>query len=59
MDMAIAALSVDMSMAKTQQELEVAVLKKALEADTSAVEETLAMVGSLDPNLGVNLDVTA
>lgn len=59
MDMAIAALSVDMNMAKTQQDLGVSVLKMAISADTSTVEETLELVGSLDPNLGNNLDVTA
>lgn len=59
MDMAIAALSVDMNMAKAQQELGVSVLKMAMSADTSTVEEALELVGSLDPNLGNNLDVTA
>ena len=59
MDMAIAALSVDMNMAKTQQEFGVSVLKMAMSADTSTVEEALELVGSLDPNLGNNLDVTA
>ncbi|MBR0260524.1 MAG: YjfB family protein [Selenomonadaceae bacterium] len=59
MDMAIAALSVDMSMAKTQQELGMAVLKMAISADNSAVEEALELVESLDPAVGNNLDVTA
>ena len=59
MDMAIAALSVDMNMAKTQQELGISVLKMAMEADTSAVEEALQAVESLDPALGNNLDITA
>lgn len=59
MDMAIAALSVDMSMAKTQQELGISVLKMAMEADTSAVEEALQAIESLEPNLGNNLDITA
>ncbi|MBQ3725647.1 MAG: YjfB family protein [Selenomonadaceae bacterium] len=59
MDMAIAALSVDMSMAKTQQELGITVLKMAMESDASAVEETLQAIESLDPALGNNLDVTA
>ena len=59
MDMAIAALSVDMSMAKAQQELSLNVLKIAMSAETSSVEEALAVVESLDPNLGNNLDITA
>lgn len=59
MDMAIAAMSVDMSMAKAQQELGINVLKMAMSAETSSVEEALAVVESLDPNLGNNLDITA
>ena len=59
MDMAIAAMSVDMNAAKVQQELGISVLKMAMEADTSSVEEALEVLGSLDPNLGVNLDITA
>ena len=58
MDMAIAAMSVDMNAAKVQQELGISVLKMAMEADTSAVEEALQVVESLDPALGNNLDVT-
>ena len=59
MDMAIAAMSVDMNAAKVQQELGISVLKMAMESDTSATEEVLEVVESLDPNLGNNLDVTA
>ena len=59
MDMAIAALSVDMNMAKTQQELGMTVLKMAMSSDTAAVEEALELVESLDPAIGNNLDVTA
>ena len=59
MDMSIAALSVDMSLVKTQQELGVSVLKLAMEAQTSAVEEALQVVESLDPALGNNIDITA
>ena len=59
MDMSIAALSVDMSMARTQQELGISVLKMAMAADTSAVEEVLESMESLDPALGNNLDITA
>ena len=59
MDMRIAALSVDMSLAKTQQELGISVLKMAMEAESSGVEEALEVVESLDPALGNNLDVIA
>ena len=59
MDMSIAALSVDLNLAKTQQELGVSVLKMAMATETSAVEEALEVVESLDPALGQNLDVTA
>lgn len=59
MDMAIAALSVDMNAAKVQQELGISVLKMAMSAETSNVEEALEVVESLDPALGNNLDVTA
>ena len=59
MDMSIAAMSVDLSLAKTQQELGISVLKMAMAADTSAVEEALAVVESLDPALGNNIDILA
>lgn len=59
MDMSIAAMSVDLNMAKTQQELGISVLKMAMAAETSGVEEALEAVENLDPNLGQNLDVTA
>ena len=59
MDMAIAALSVDMNMARTQQEVSISVLKMAMETTTAGVEEVLEAVESLDPALGNNLDITA
>ena len=59
MDMSIASMSVDMHMAKTQQDFGVAVMKMAMEADTSFVEEALEAVESLDPALGNNIDVMA
>ena len=59
MDMSIAAMSVDLSLAKTQQELGISVLKMAMAADTSAVEEALEVVESLDPALGNNIDISA
>ena len=59
MDMAIAALSVDMNMARTQQEVSISVLKMAMETTTTGVEEVLEAVESLDPALGNNLDITA
>ncbi len=59
MDMSIAALSVDMSSARTQQELGISVLKLAMETQTAGVEEALEVVESLDPALGNNIDITA
>ena len=59
MDMAIAALSVDMNTARVQQELGVSILKMAMTTETSAIQEALEVVESLDPALGNNLDVTA
>lgn len=59
MDMAIAAMSVDMNAAKVQQDLGISVLKMAMQSDTEAAEEALQVIESLDPNIGNNLDVTA
>ncbi len=59
MDMSIAAMSVDMNMARTQQDFGVAVMKMAMEADTSIMDEALEMVESLDPALGNNIDIMA
>ena len=59
MDMSIAALSVDLSLAKTQQQLGISILKMAMTADISATEEALEMVESLDPALGNNIDLMA
>ena len=59
MDMTIAALSVDLSMARAQQDLGISVLKMAMAADTSVVEEALEAIESLDPALGNNIDILA
>ncbi|MCR5833389.1 MAG: YjfB family protein [Selenomonadaceae bacterium] len=59
MDMSIAAMSVNMNLAKTQQELGVSVLKMAMETETAAVEEVLETMESLDPALGQNIDLMA
>lgn len=59
MDMSIAAMSVDLSMARAQQDIGISVLKMAMAADTSAVEEALEAVESLDPALGNNIDIMA
>lgn len=59
MDMSIAALSVDMHLAQTQQNFGVAVMKMAMENSTEQVEEVLQEIQSLDPALGNNIDVTA
>lgn len=57
MDMSIAALSVDLHQANLWQDIGIAVLDKAIEADSEMVEETLEMA-SLDPNLGQNIDIS-
>ena len=59
MDMNIAALSVDMHLAQTQQDFGVAVMKMAMETNTEQAEEILEEIGSLDPNLGNNIDIFA
>ena len=59
MDMNIAALSVDMHLAQTQQNFGVAVMKMAMENSTEQVEEVLQELGSLEPNLGNNIDIMA
>ena len=57
MDMSIAAMSVDMHQAQLWQDIGIAVLDKAMEADTQMVEEAIEM-GNLDPNLGNNIDIS-
>ena len=59
MDMAIAATSVDMHLARTQQDLGIAVMKMAMQTDVEMVDEALQAVESLDPALGNNIDVLA
>ena len=59
MDMTIAAMSVDLSMARAQQDFGISVLKMAMAADTSLVEEALEAIESLDPALGNNIDILA
>ena len=58
MDMSIAAMSVGMHMARAQEDFGVAVMKMAMEADTSMMEEALEAVESLDPALGNVIDVS-
>lgn len=59
--MNIAALSVGLSEAKTQQGLQLSMMKKAMDMAGEGVEELLAATGpvSLDPNLGTTVDVQA
>ncbi len=60
MDMSIAALSVGMAQANTQQQLGISVLKEAMEMSGEAVAELLENVPvSLDPNLGAAVDIMA
>lgn len=58
--MSIAALSVGMSQQRAAQDMGVAVLKMAMESSSENVGELLdEMQGSLDPNLGANVDIMA
>lgn len=60
MDMSIAALSVDMAQARTQQQLGISILKEAMETSGEAVAELLENVPvSLDPDLGAAVDIMA
>ena len=59
MDMNIAALSVDMHLAQTQQNFGVAVMKMAMNDSAEQMEEVLQEIGNLDPNLGQNIDIIA
>ena len=59
MEMNIAALSVDMHLAQTQQDFGVAVMKLAMDTTTEQAEEILQEMESLDPNLGNNIDIIA
>ena len=59
MEMNIAALSVDMHLAQTQQDFGVAVMKLAMEDSEAQAEEILQEMESLDPNLGNNIDIMA
>ena len=57
MDMSIAAMSVDIHQAKVWQDIGIAMLDKAIEADTDMIEEAIE-IGNLDPNLGHNIDIS-
>ena len=60
MDMSIAALSVGMHAQQTMQDMGTSVLKMAMNAETEGVQKLLGGVaGSLDPNVGANLDIQA
>ena len=58
-DMSIAAMSVGMHQAQAQQQLDVSVLKMAMETAEMGVEEMLEELPvSLDPSLGGMIDIT-
>lgn len=59
MDMSIAALSVNMHLAQTQQDFGVAVMKLAMDTSTEQAEEILQKLDTLEPNLGNNIDIMA
>ena len=59
-DMSIAAMSVGMHQAQAQQQLDVCVLKMAMETAEVGTEELLEELSvSLDPSLGSMVDVLA
>ena len=62
MDMSIAAMSVDMNLAKTQQDLMLALLKmQSMPLAAAAVDDLSAAstAPSSDPALGNNVDISA
>ena len=60
LSMSIAALSVGMAEARTQQQLGISVLKEAMEASDENVMELMEGISaSLDPALGATVDIMA
>ena len=60
LDMSIAALSVNMAQAQTQQQLGISILKEAMEASSENVMELMEGISaSLDPALGATVDIMA
>jgi len=60
MDMSIAALSVGLNQNKVQQQFGVSVLKMQMDTVEQGIETILpSSSGSLDPNVGQYLDVSA
>lgn len=59
MEMNVAALSVNMHLAQTQQDFGVAVMKMAMDTSTEQAQELLQEIENVDPALGNNIDVTA
>ena len=60
LDMSIAAASVGMAEARTQQQLGISVLKEAMEASSENVMELMeGITASLDPGLGTAVDIMA
>ena len=60
LDMSIAALSVDMTQAQTQQALGISVFTEAIHVSDEAMTELLDSIpANLDPNLGTSIDVMA
>lgn len=58
--MTIAALSVSMAQNQVNQNLEVSVLKEAMNAEVVATEDLLEEIAvNLDPNLGQMIDIQA
>ena len=58
--MDIAALSVGMAEARTQQQLGISILKEAMEASSESVMELMEEISAnLDPALGATVDIMA
>ena len=60
LSMSIAALSVGMTEARTQQQLGISILKEAMEASSENVMELMEEISAnLDPALGATVDIMA
>lgn len=57
--MDVAAASISKSLTSVQQEVSVSLLKKSLDINSEMASQLITKVleGSLDPNLGKNLDI--
>lgn len=54
---AIAAASINLNLNKTEQSVDIAMLRKAMDLQESSCDELIQSMGSLSPYLGHNLDI--